>query len=686
MNPGRSWPRLADLSPVEAATRRIIDELSRTSRVWVVGTPGTGRSTLQRALSREIPGACRVEVPAEGADAAVHTLIQLAAASESEEVRLLALQEPLPLDERARRIVEALSAADRVLVLLLPGTWAIDGGLLETDEPETLRVRDVVRGALSPQAARVVFITDRLYTGAVPWEYDSDSVSLVRLERVQVNWEALSCVDLWGDLLDAAEGGRESCENHALPRSPIAVRLLVALTAMGASAKARSALGTHQEVEALAKVFLQVVEESETWKPLRRAAAKLARARYPLPRQEVERLGGTRLSDRDRLILTQCIGYGGTFTRLTEAVRRQLLTIRLPGLESERVHSALARYHGSQDGVSRCHEATETSAPAWLERLHHLGHGGASTLDEWTQLRDAAGVLPRDFLWDRARSQSRDHKMYQEAAQLYEQCTQVYPDDCYAWHYLAYNLERAHTRPVDAESAYARAVQCDPEIPWWNSRHVRFLISRARFRQAAACWREAVARIETPSDSWETKKWLASNLHRWIVQKWLDHARVREAREVLAHIPQEICQEDPALCRLRLRLEDASEVALLGEAVYLPDFPVESRWKAPTSLPDVSRGEARVSWHPARVLQTDAQHVQVVFATTDEGRDLARVLVRGIPASEWEAGSGQPALTAAGFWFIGIYGDGHMVLVPMKTPGSRRSPQSRGMGYWDFWQ
>lgn len=676
---------LADLSSVHAATARVLEQLERRGRVWVIGDAGTGRSTLASSVVDQVPGALYVQVPEVGPAGAAHILVQLAAGLPAVSERGAVLDDSQPLGPRAERAARALARSGACVVLRLPKSWSppapVSGSTAKAFDAELFRVRvfEVLRALLGTDSLRTVLVTSHAYPrSVVPWSAAHDAP--VRLTTIPAPWEGLRDPDVWGTYHQHAENLWGAAIATSPPEvTPIELRLGVGLVGLGMRPK--RVLAKMRAEQPQGELLASLSTKLQRARRLRDSVLRAALGRAPLAAEAVLRIAD--LDEVDQPLLTQCLGYGDTRLRISEPVRAALLRDLLPKRPAlAEAHLAWADAHRRVDGVAAAAQTTPETAVHWLERVHHTAHAGQAGDSRWRELE----LDSREFLWERARSLSVDYRAYAEAAALYQRCIEHDDHDAYAWHYLGFNLERAETDPSRAEHAYQSAVRIEPDNPWWNGRNVTFLIRRSKFRAAERTWEQAVARVDPRGDRVRRDPWLAEQLHRHVAAAWLEHARPAIAAEVLEAVPDSIVARSRKLHRLRARLDDALEVDALGSSVYPSSWPIETRWSRPPELPerDPELGEL-IGWHPARVLAADAGSVSVVAATTEDTLDERRVFERTIDAWTWERASGAPAREATGYVHIGVYRDGELLIRPMVTARSPDGTRAARAPYASLW-
>lgn len=286
-------------------------------------------------------------------------------------------------------------------------------------------------------------------------------------------------------------------------------------------------------------------------------------------------------------------------------------------------HARAAQYYAGLDGAASFEQTRGPEGIWWLEKLHHLAHGGERTHDEWSQQTPAC----REHYWSRARHLSVVEHDHRAAARLYRACVDHYPDDDYAWHYLGYNLHHADGARCEIEAAYRAAVARDPANPWWNSGLVTFLIGEGRHRDARAAWDTAGHHLDGAD------RWVAENAHRWVARTWLMLDGLDDARAVLDEVPDAVIEHSEALRALRHDLCDALEYRRLGQhAVYPRATPHADRWRAPCrARPD----DVITRWFPGQVLTRDDAGVTVVYAVPTDPPERRRAVIARFTPPQW---------------------------------------------------
>lgn len=653
---------------MEESAASIEEQLDEHGRFWVTGAPGAGRRALLERLKLRHARMHVVQFPsADEADSALHGLLQAAAALSTREGLSTAADDSRPLRHRARRVAELLAGEGRVLAAYLPGSWTFGR---RPKEAATFihqqRGLEVLEGWAEISSLKLILLTAPLTAPGTP----SFLASLPRTARlalptVKVSWEVIEEDSAWGLYAEAAHRLRKAlASQQPLEITPLQLRLVVALIRMGEPAdELLRAVARARDVHPLADLeplapYLERALGRPEHQPLHDGLRRFLQARFPLPAGVALRISS--LPEEHLPLLTWCVGSGTGEVHVDERVRRMVLRLTGGGglhpLAEPQAHLELARFHQQLDGALGPQQLTGPTVLHWLERVHHLGHAGEAGAAEWASLQLPA----REFYWDRARALSIELRDYLGAAAVYRQCLdRVHSEDAYSWHYLAFNLDRAGQRRDEVEQGFRKAVELEPDNPWWNSRRVTFLIEQSRFREAEQEWRAAQERLDPDGSLVRVGPSLALNVHRWVVRAWLERDEVARARRVFDAIPPALIAHSPTLQALRQRLEDAEEVRLLGESVYPASTPMEQRWRGPRFLEATNESGSRLrEWFPGHVVQSGPEGITVVVATPNERPEDRRVVVRELSPEEWTQYTGAKTLPRPGtFIEVGTYED-----------------------------
>jgi len=625
--------------------RWAIEQVSAGDRICAITGPvGAGKSRVLAGLREAAPVVIVEPPPLRDGDAVFHALAQIAAAAG---VAGEAYEARASVRERAASAARQLSAChDRVLVLRLPSSWSrLDAASGRDQLVFRRRAIELLQGLRDAAGLRLVVLAtaiDRALERVLGLHG-----RVKRLPAPAVRLGALGDEAAWGPY--APHARRAATLLREAPHvPPVAARVLVGCLALGAAeASAAQALAPAAPLRPLLVLLSERLAQPEHQELASGLASALA-AREELPLEVAEHLAG--LPEEHRPLLRDCVGYqpeAGAL-RVTETVRLAL------GGASPGAHRRLAEHYQALDGQRSLAALDAEHARAWLEKVHHLAHGGPETGPLWDeQTRDA-----RELFWDRGRALSIHEQLHHLAAEVYRACVERFPDDAYAWHYLGYNLDRAGVEPLLAEHALREAVELEGDNRWWHSRLVTFLVEQARYADAEEATRVALSQLDPDGSRVEEDSQLCRDFHRWVMAAWLDAGEVARARQTFNLLPPEVVAEEKVLRLLKWRLEDAEETERLGDSVHPPGVRMEHRWQRPTYIAEQGPDGARlVEALPARVVMATKEAVTLVVGVTVDGE---HELVRAeLTAHEWRAANAWcPAERARGYLYLAYYEDG----------------------------
>ncbi|AUX45128.1 uncharacterized protein SOCE26_066090 [Sorangium cellulosum] len=633
----------------------------------IAGPTGAGKSHVVDRLRETGPVVVVEPPPLRDGDAVFHALAQLAAAGGAAGE---AYEAGMSVHTRSENAARRLANDDRVLVLRLPNSWnGLDAASGRDQLVFRRRAIEILQGLRDAAGLRIIVLATRVDRALERTLGLHGHVRQLRAPRLRLG--ALRDEAAWGSYALPAQRAAGLVQ-EAPPVTPVEARVLVGCLALGADlARARPALSSPAPLPPLLSLLADLLAQPQHREIASRLAAPLA-ARGPLPLDVAEGLAA--LPEEHRPLLRDCIGYRTDHAnlRVTESVR-SALRLALGGAPPE-VHARLAEHYRTLDGKGSLADLDTEHTRAWLEKLHHLAHGGLETSALWErQARDA-----RELFWDRGRALSIDAQLHHLAADVYRACVTRFPDDAYAWHYLGYNLDRAGAEPLEAEVAFRRAVALEGDNRWWQSRLVSFLVEQARYADAEEATRAALAQLDPEAGRVYDDPQLAHDFHRWLVAAWLDAGELARARRVFELLPPEVVAQHELLRQLKWRLEDAEEADRLGDSVHPPGVRIDLRWQTPAHIgmsgPD---GTRLVALLPARVVEASAQAVTLVVGVTNEGgHELVRT---EMSAAEWQAAHAWcPAEEARGYLYLAYYESGAQCVYLRDEPDPPWKPAEPG--------
>lgn len=625
--------------------RWAIEQVNTGDRIGAIAGPvGAGKSRVLAGLREAAPVVVVEPPPLRDGDAVFHALAQIAAAAG---VAGEAYEACGSVRERAASAARSLSERDdMVLVLRLPSSWSRLDAVSGRDQLVFRRSAiELLQGLRDAAGLRLVVLAtfiDRALERVLGLHG-----RVKHLPAPAVRLDALRDEAAWGPY--APHARRAANLLGEAPRAtPIAARVLVGCLALGAEpASAAQALASAAPLRPLLGLLSGRLAQPEH-RELASGLTSVLAARGELPLDVAERLAG--LPEEHRSLLRDCVGYQSEAGALhvTETVRLAL------GSASPEAHRRLAEHYQTLDGQRSLATLDAEHARAWLEKVHHLAHGGPETGPWWDeQTRDA-----RELFWDRGRALSIDEQLHRLAAEVYRACVGRFPDDAYAWHYLGYNLDRAGVEPLLAEEALRKAAVLEGDNRWWHSRLVTFLVEQARYADAEEATRTALNQLDTDGSRVDEDSQLCRDFHGWVVTAWLDAGEVARARQTFDLLPPEVVAREEVLRLLKWRLEDAEETERLGDSVHPPGVRMDHRWRRPARIAEQGPDGARlIEALPARVVMATEEAITLVVGVTVDGQ---HELVRAeITADEWKAANAWcPAERAGGYLYLAYYEGG----------------------------
>ncbi len=520
---------MADLLPdVAPLAGRVLEVARRGHFAYVEGAVGSGRNALLAVLGRE-PDAVVVELLSlQETDAPAVALLEAASFLEPSDRPRQTRGAETELHQVGKALAVGLREASKILVLRVPETWRAAEGAPSNDDAVPLRAAALLHGIFA-QGAGIVLVADAAVT---PERLGFHPQFRALLPAHRVPLDALRQFE-WGAAYRTALDSLGRSVAAEFAQSPLAWRLGIGAIALGAplgdvTSIIQSAVPIPPLTRLLSLQLRHVPQAAQ-------AVARLLAVRRPLPTLAVPTVTGAQ-GDTVTL-LTMCVGYGGEAVRVSPIVRR-ILSTRLRGHANdlEVTHKALSDEYEASDGASSPLSLDPTATRAWCEKVHHLAHAGEAGAAKWSEQE-----LPSpEFYWDRGRRLSIVHRDYEQAAAVYRACTEVFPEDDYAWHYYGFNLQRSCGPSPRIEAAYQKAVDLAEENAWWNSRLITFFVSDGQPARSRREWMHAVERVDPDGTRVRSSPWLARHFHRWVCREWLRSGRVSWARDVLRLVPQQV--------------------------------------------------------------------------------------------------------------------------------------------------
>lgn len=587
---------------LEDAVALVHDEIVEQGRRMVAfqAPPGFGKSAVLAGLAASLVAMGRpvlhISFPT-GDDAALAALVETAAGLEGRAPGLL--DQVVPRDEARRGpwsarlapVGEALARAPEELVVLV-------------DEPRfDLRVKpdeEIFVG----RSAEITELLLHGHRGAVVLAGEEIPPTTVRAMNLGLP------LTRDGDLARMEDGARRLGGRRPLsdaPPPPVVTQILKALVAAGVDV-GRIPRGGLRAEHLVTHDLGTLCRDSAT---LRRMMARLAAIRVPFGADWLDLAGLAALPEVEQRLVRHLLSPGpdATFTlppAIADVIRAQIGAgdpAWLPDEPAGDAHREAAGYHGARH--ARCRERGDLAGAMKeeLEEIHQLTEAGdaGALLGRSLQFVEQYDALGRS-LSRRALREDRPEaeRLRLDAVRAYERALAHDPDDAYAHHYLAYNLDILGMSPERVNEEFLAARDLDPAHPWYHGRYVCFLITRSRMEQARAAWERALVDLGYATGP---RRRVYEELHGPVARHLLSHAQLAFASEVLDDVPRE--QRDApwwrALSRFCVHLEEDRDERL----VFPLGVALEERWNGPHLLAEDPEGPRVVRWRPGRVVATE---------------------------------------------------------------------------------
>ena len=605
------YPALPEVEQlVEEISDEVADAAPSADALWnITGPPTGGKTTALKLLAARLAERGLVPIfvgpPARVLDSGPLAMTEALVGLKSQNVvngELDMLCEERAWSEKVEKLRGAMAAIrDRLVVLSdEPSTWS-------SRSPDDAHFRDhadeLAWFMVGGLACR------RIVAGTLPVAIRSAPHRIRHLRAKSPASAWLRSSGVWGPL------GPEAAELASLmgtelePRSPLELRLLVALATLERPGEVAQWLRANapgrRDISRRLAAALQSRSDS-TREFLKTSWSQLALVRRPIARDLLDEVAGVAPDERAGALLERCLLYPDDegFT-LHWMLRLDVQEQLRPALGSTvRTHGVLARFY-----TRRFEQRREANTPGTLldemEAFHHAAQSGDSEL--YAQLRP----LFAEQLDALGRTLSRDFKKYDEAAQVFERACQWEPDDDYAHHYRAFNLDIIADAPPAIEHHYQRAIELRADHLWWHSRWVNYLITRGRIPAARRAWTHALDVLGLPDPEAETSAY--EGLHLWVARLLVHRGRLDFAEEVLGGIPPEALQAHPGLSAIVRRLK-ALAAARANRALFPLSVAYEAWWDGPHLCPRRREAGALVRWMPGRIDEIDAHAIELAVA------------------------------------------------------------------------
>lgn len=255
-----------------------------------------------------------------------------------------------------------------------------------------------------------------------------------------------------------------------------------------------------------------------------------------------------------------------------------------------------------------------------------------------------------------------DPAIFEEKVAEFREKLAANPEDDYAWHYLAFNLQRlGHQNVEEIENAYKKAASIKTDHPWYYSRLITFLIALGKYDEAESLFDVAIENCLDPDhDKWSPKQ---LDLHRWVSRSWLLVGKLDKAWKIYESAPDRLLSHssldrNPALRIWHTDMEEAEERDTYGSTFYPRTIPLHKRWKYPTTSKH-SIGFHYIAWYPAEVRKITDEEVTVLYAMPKDRPDERRVQEYTFSRKRWDSLKGTTGDVREGC-FIEIFQGGKL--------------------------
>lgn len=386
--------------------------------------------------------------------------------------------------------------------------------------------------------------------------------------------------------------------------SPVELRLAVAF----ASLKGNNATTALRQLKTGPHTFVRTVLDALPNTRFRNAVVRLGIMRTPFDEPALgELLGELSASERglvlDALLFKTSDGF--VVPELLARVAKERLTA-LGLAELRRAHLTAVDFH------ERCfaQHARGASEPALVD-LRAVRRHEMEIIHHLTEAGEAEAVLSRSVYFveqydklGKALSirgvRASKPALLRLAVGAYDRALAHDPEDAYAHHYRAYNLDVLAGEPAPVEAGYRRALALRPDHVWHHGRFISFLVTCGRAREAHDAWEDALRAL----DGLRHHAWLFRELHRPVARLLLHRGRLDFAREILEDVPEYL--GDTWFAPLRALLAQLEE-AESDQLVFPASVPAAHRWNGPHLLISEEERPRVVRWMPGRIERANGE-------------------------------------------------------------------------------
>jgi tetratricopeptide (TPR) repeat protein len=617
-----SLPQVAD------AVEQVRAQLENARHVALIGDPASGRSTVLAKLASELDGPL-ISTPRTGDDAAAVILIELAsqlpdAVGITEQLKRLDLRWEKKLD----LVGASLAKTEKVVFFDEPVLVPRSGAPQDAFERRRIELGEMVL----QRASKVVFTAEP----SIAFFHPHHVAIATRSDAADVLASAH-----WGDWASSAAELARKGGSKLDAWSPLALRMAVALIAHGA--KSAQLVERPLGARLLAQQLVGVLRDDPA---LQKLAETLALVRLPFTPDLLAHLGASKLADPATQLLRGVLTYE-VDGRLVfhDVLARTLVRVNPESTPHERAQERAAREGAHQHLATYYQEKFEAAAGSAdlarslrfeMETVHHLTEACDATaltrfkpyfVEQWDALGKALG-------------QARKHE---DAVRCYERALEHDPEDSYAHHYKAFNLDWRAERVDEVEEHYREAIRIEPRHVWHHGRFTCFLVTRGRLTDARDAWTAAVSELAPGGDYRFATTY--EELHKQVARLLLHRGELEFAHDVLTDVTDPTARASEWY-RALVRHEQVLEEAARDEVVFPPHVELADRWKGPHTVPGGSRPASLVAWMPGRVARVDGSEVHIRIAQLEDGvprfgwRSFDAAAFRALLNWQWDVPAG----------------------------------------------
>ncbi len=511
------------------------------------------------------------------------------------------------------------------------------------------RTRDVVEILLSSPCRKIV-------AGSIPQNLRPDETIELRPASDPDSW--LSDDAEWGLLAPAARELYQALGARLAGYSPLEIRLMVALVALGSVTEIQAWLSIPGSRRDLSRRVAEKLSGRRDLKPLTLVWARLALLRRPFPDSALEVTGAGALPDLGQAILRRCLLYreadAWVLHDTLKADAREHQWLSVP--ETESVHRELAQWYAGRFSERLAATEPRSALVAELEAFHHSAAGQDASAHQRLRVFfvDQLDLLGRELSLNARRTGNANG--FEQAAQVFERALGWDDQDDYAHHYFAFNLDVLGRDADRVEKHYQQAIRLQPWGPWWHSRYITFLITRSRMTEARAAWARALDIFRLPDEYADAE--IYSDLHVWVARLLLHRGQLDFAEEVMRGIPERVREDDPRLQAIARRLNAFLEARRVG--AFVPGPHLRTRWweDGPFLLDATEHNRKLSRWMAARLDAIEGKTIHLRIATIEAAGKEPTYEDLELPFATLQRwlGSRARSISAGQFLEIGVYG------------------------------